>query len=438
MNVSCAGSILGAVSVTNHSTTRLRDSDVPAVRVLLADGVPLPLTTVFAEAGVTVEQAVATQVTWWPGKSVTVRYRARCTGTLQGEHQIVACSGDIPGGAAVVEGGGIRIGVWSVPYDPALPGLAAALDPRTVGRLVRDLGMPGGRVRTRLRAYRPGRRAVVEVRGERTLAYLKLVRPTEVERIHRSHVDLAARLPVAPSLGLDVGLGVLALRAMPGFTLRQTLEDPEAVLPTAGELEALLDALPAPHDTRRSPSPIEQLPALSELLSLILPGEKGRVGDLVARIGDDTQPAEVAVHGDFHDAQLLIDRGNVVGILDIDTFGQGRSGDDPATMIGHLAVLQTTSAHPDRVGEYAATLLRMWDQAVDPVDLRRRTAAVIMGLATGPFRVQRGTWPIEVRRRLDLAEHWVESADRVRENNLMATSRMPHPGAPLLESSNRY
>jgi hypothetical protein len=179
------------MSVTHPRTAALHDQDVPAVRVLLADGVPLPLTTVFAEAGVTIEQAIATQVTWWPGKSIIVRYRARCAGTLQGEHQIVACAGNnIPACAAVVEGDGIQIGVWRVPHDPALPGLAAALDPRTAGRLVHDLGMPDDRVRTRLRAYRPSLRAVVEVRGEHTLAYLKLVRPADVERLHRSHTDL--------------------------------------------------------------------------------------------------------------------------------------------------------------------------------------------------------------------------------------------------------
>ncbi len=124
------------VSVTNPSTTKLHDDDLPAVQVLLDDGVPLPLTTVFAEAGTIIEQAIASQVTWWPGKSIVVRYRARCTGRLHGEHQIVACAGDIPDGAAIVEGDGTQIGVWKVPHDPALPGLAAALDPRTAGQLV--------------------------------------------------------------------------------------------------------------------------------------------------------------------------------------------------------------------------------------------------------------------------------------------------------------
>jgi hypothetical protein len=410
------------MSVTNPSTTKLHDANLPAVRVLLADGVPLPLTTVFADTGAIIERALATQVTWWPGKSIVVRYRARCNGSLRGEHQIVACAGNIPHGAAVVEGDGLQIGVWRVPYDPALPGLAAALDPRTAGGLVHDLGMPGGKVRPRLRAYRPGRRAVIELTGDQTLVYLKVVRPAEVERLHRSHTDLSARFPVPPSLGFDPGLGVLALHALPGVTLRQALQDPEVALPAPEDLESLLQRLPIPRDTAQSPSPVEQLPALSGLLSLILPNERGRIEELVERIGSETQPATVAAHGDFHEAQLLVERGKVVGVLDIDTFGQGRSGDDPATMIGHLAVLQTTSAHPDRVRDYAETLLRRWDRRVDPIDLHRRAAAVILALATGPFRVQRESWPIEVRRRLDLAESWVDSSDRIDDRSLIPTS----------------
>lgn len=56
------------MSVTNPKTRDLQDPGVPAARLLLEDAVPRPLTAIFAEAGVTIEEAVATQVTWWPGK----------------------------------------------------------------------------------------------------------------------------------------------------------------------------------------------------------------------------------------------------------------------------------------------------------------------------------------------------------------------------------
>ena len=418
------------MSVTNPIAGNLRDHDMPAVEILLADGVPLPLSTIFAQAEVTIEQAVATQVTWWPGKSIVVRYRAECSGALHGQHQIVACAGDIPEGAAVVEGDGIQIGVWRVPHDPALPGLAAALDSRTASQLVRDLGMPGEGVRTRLRAYRPCRRAVVEVRGVRTALYLKLVPPAEVESLHRRHTSLQARFPAPSSLGVDPRLGVLALEALPGVTLRQALEDPEAALPGPGDLEDILQQVPVPPDNAQSLSPIERLPALGRLLSLIVPGEDSRIQELVERIGEETWPATVAAHGDFHEAQLLVEGGRVVGVLDIDTSGWGRIGDDPATMIGHLAVLQTSASQPDRVGGYLASLLRKWDRKADPADLRRRAAGVIFALATGPFRVQRDTWPIDVRRRLDLAEGWLDQADGIDEGSFIAASGTAHRVAP--------
>ena len=414
------------MSVTNPIAGRLHDHEMPAVEVLLADGVPAPLSTIFAQGGVTIEQAMATQVTWWPGKTIVVRYRAQCSGALHGQHQIVACAGQIPEGAAIVERDGIQIGVWRVPHDPALPGLAPALDPCTASHLLRGLGMPCEQVRPRLRAYRPCRRAVVEVRGTRALLYLKVVPPAEVEILHRRHASLPASFPAPSSLGVDPRLGVLALEALPGVTLRQALEDPEAALPGPGDLEDVLQQVPAPSDNVQSLSPIERLPTLRGLLSLIVPGQDGRIQELAERIGQEAWPATVAAHGDFHEAQLLVERGRVVGVLDIDTSGWGRIGDDPATMVGHLAVLQTSSAQPGRVGEYLASLLRRWDRKVDPVDLRRRAAGVIFALATGPFRVQRDTWPIDVHRRLDLAEGWLDQADRIDERNLIAASGTPH------------
>lgn len=428
----------GDMSVSNAITAELRDPGLPAVPILLGRGVPLPLTTAFAHVGVVVEQATAVQVTWWPGKSIVVRYRAQCAGRLDGSHQIVACAGEIPDGATIVEGDGIRVGVWRLPHDPALPGLAAALDPRTAGLVVRGLGMPDDRLRTRLRAYRPGRRAVVELRGERTLLYLKLVRPPDVESLYKRHLALSAGSLVPPALGVDTDLGVLALRALPGITLRQALEDPAATLPEPQDIDALLDGIFLPRDVAPAPSPLEQLPALSKLLLRILPSEGGRIKELVDRIGRETQPLTVTVHGDFHEAQLLVKRGVLAGVLDIDTAGPGRTGDDPATMLGHLAVLEMSSTRPERVRAYGEALLRRWDRRTDPIDLRMRVAAVILGLATGPFRVQRERWPLEVRSRLGLAQCWLESIDKNCERNLIPASWTRHGCLPSLDLPHQH
>ena len=55
-----------------------------------------------------------------------------------------------------------------------------------------------------------------------------------------------------------------------------------------------------------------------------------------------------------------------------------------------------------------------FDRRVDPRELRTRVAGVVVSLATGPHRVQQADWQDATRARLDLAEAWLDSADRLR------------------------
>lgn len=56
-------------------------------------------------------------------------------------------------------------------------------------------------------------------------------------------------------------------------------------------------------------------------------------------------------------------------------------------------------------------LLNAWvpvfDDVVDPAELRLRAAAVAVSLATGPFRAQEPDWPAATSRILDAAERLV-------------------------------
>ncbi|MEX1280636.1 MAG: phosphotransferase [Acidimicrobiia bacterium] len=418
------------MAVTNPRTARLRDDAIPAMAdLLVADGVPEPITTAFATFGVEVTAATARQITWWPGRSLTVRFGTELVGPAGGDHDVVATTGEIPDGAVVVEAADQRVGVWTVPHDPALPGLAPALDASVAAGLLADLGVSDATPRPRLRAYRPGRRAVVEVTtGVGPTIYLKVVRPHEAERLHRHHRSLPVGLPVPESLGVDPDRGIVVLQAMPGRTLRSVLDDPGGDLPDPGAVDGLLTRLPQPLDGAVARSPIDRLGGLVALLGRILPEEADRVGEIVAGIGPDDAPADVPSHGDFYESQLLVHGGVVTGLLDVDTYGLGRPADDPATMIGHLASWQRSSAaRPERVGEFAGLLLRRWDARLDPVDLRRRAAAVVVGLATGPFRVQHATWPEDVGTRLAIAERWLESARRVGEKGLIGATGPSHP-----------
>ena len=133
---------------------------------------------------------------------------------------------------------------------------------------------------------------------------------------------------------------------------------------------------------------------------------------LVGRIGDPAGAGPVVTtHGDLHEAQLLVEGSRVVGVLDVDGAGPGRRVDDLATLLGHLVALG--DAVPRRraaIDRWRGRLQPAFECAVDPVDLRRTTAAALVGLATGPFRVQAPAWRQQVRRRIALAEAWATSA----------------------------
>lgn len=404
-------------------TAALSDPDLPAVATLLGAHPPMPLRVAVATAGGTIVSALPIQVSWWPGSSITVRYRVEVDGgELAGPGDYVAAAGAIPSGAMELESEGERVGVWRLPHDPALPGMPAAFDPYRVGRLLDDLGAPGAVVSIDLRAYRPRRRAVVSVTGRRHGLFLKLVRPSKAESLHRHHAYLSERLPVPVSLGFSSDLGVVALQAMAGATLRRSLEEADGLLPDPEEVVALAAGLPEPPHATQAASPIERLPQISTLLTGLAPELTDRVERLVDMIGTENDDALVPVHGDYYEAQVMVLRGRVNGLLDVDTYGWGRRGDDPATMLGHLDLWRHLSRVPERVAAYGAALLRLWDSVCDPVDLRLRVAAVLLTLAPGAFRVQTADWPSETAARIEMAERWVASALSIDETSLISFS----------------
>ena len=392
----------------------LEDPGLPEVATLLSSPTPGPIEAAVAGAGGQVEDAELIQVTWWPGISITARYRISVVGgELAGSSTFVCVAGRIPEGALVVEGDSGRVGVWKVPHDPALPGLAAALDRERAARLLEDLGGAPGSVDTRLVAYRPGRRAVVSVTGAEQGLYLKLVRPKGVEALHRSHLWLAASLPVPMSHGYSSDLGLIALQSVAGITLRAVLEDANQALPDPAAIVELAGRITPPQDDRQAPSALSRLDDIGPLLIAVSPELAGEIEDVVEAIGPESAPADTPSHGDYYEAQLLVEDGALVGVLDVDTYGWGRPGDDAATMLGHLAIWAPMSRQPERVRKLGSELIQIWDALVDPIDLRLRTAAVVLSLATGPFRVQTAAWPGETAERVAIAARWVEDARRL-------------------------
>ena len=357
----------------------------------------------------------ANQVDHQPRRGSTAGYRVRVRwpdGSVSDE-RFGAFTGQPPPGAVVVADGGDQVTVWRVPHDPYLPGLAAAYDGPAVGELMAGLGLGGGPARLVLRAYRPRRRAVVEAVGPGGRLFLKVVRPGQVESLHERHRLLTgAGVPVAPSLGYTPE-GLLALQHLPGRSLREVLRTRSGAAPPPAAILDLLDRLPAElMDAPSRRSWLRRVEQFGAVIAASLPGEAERSVQLATAIAAEagTGPT-VAVHGDLYENQLRVRGGRLTGLLDIDTAGPGDRLDDLACLLGHLSVL--TLIAPERataISGLGAHYLAAFERTVDPVDLRYRVAAVVLSLATGPYRVQDSGWRRATRVRLELVERWLDSA----------------------------
>jgi hypothetical protein len=333
------------------------------------------------------------------------------------DETLAACTGDAPAGALVLGDGADRVAVWRFPHDPALPGLAAACDEAAVANLLDETGLGGGPVRLRTRAYRPRRRAVIEAVGSRGRLFIKVVRPDRVEALHDRHrLLVGSGIPAPQSLGWTPE-GILVLQALPGRTLRQALRTRTTLIPAGGDILALLDHLPqeVAQGTPRQ-SWLDKAPHYAAVIGAALPTEAARATRLAEALTAAAGPAWPGpVHGDFYEGQLLVARGRVCGLLDVDTAGAGDKLDDLACLLGHLSVLaQIDRDRAPIINRAGAVYLRAFEAVVPPVELRCRVAAVVISLATGAHRVQERAWPATTRRRLELAENWLASARQTR------------------------
>lgn len=326
-------------------------------------------------------------------------------------------------GVLQLSNGTSRVAVWRVPQDPGLPGLATAADSRQMATLLAMLGVKGTEaadVRVRMRAYRPRRRAVVEVRSPDAAFFVKVLRPGTAEDLHRRHVLLHdAGVPVPRSLGWTEA-GLLVLERLTGTSMRAALWRPDAPLPAATDVVALLDRLPdGVLGLPRRAAWSENAGYYARVIGAALPAEADRARQLAAQVEQVVAgaPADEPTHGDLYEGQLLLGRsGRITGVLDVDTAGPGRRTDDLACAIAHLEVLAVMSeAHGARLGALSRSWAEVMERGVDPREFRARVAGVALSLATGPHRVQEAGWETATSARLDLVEQWVgRSTDHVR------------------------
>jgi hypothetical protein len=359
------------------------------------------------------------QVLYRPGRELVVRYDA-CVcwwdGTEVEETILAGTTVDgPPPGTLPVEADGMTVGVWRYPFDPFLPGLDVAVRPSRAAALL-ELSDAG--VDIEVRTYRPTRRAVAHACWHGGEAYLKIVPPSEAAALVEAHERLRdGGVPVAAVRTADSDAGVLVLAPLGPRVLRGRLLEAGSSWPSAGEILAVLErlggsSLPAAAHPRASP--IAAAVGHARMLAAVLPSQAGQIEDLAARIGPaEPITAATTVHGDLHDGQLLSDENaRITGVLDVDGAGPGERVDDLANLVGHLSSLTFSAARSApgsarAINAYAQDLHRSFARVVDQRELDRRIAAVVLALATGPFRVQARAWRSGVHQRLTLVNRWL-------------------------------
>lgn len=368
------------------------------------------LAAAVAAAGERLHSVEIAQVRYHPGRSITASYRVGLAG---GPALLVAHGGArMPAGAVVLDDGEVRVGVWRFPNDPLLPGLPHAVDGTLLPPLLARLGIGGKAEGVRRRAYRPTRRAVVEVVTHRGPLFLKVVRPERAAALAERHVAIAAALEAPLLVAADLDLGLLVLGSVPGVPLRDLLRPgATAALPAAARLLGLLDRLPPL--AIPAPGPLQRVAHHTGLLAAVVPDRAAQLHELAIGLRPGRAGPLVPVHGDFHPGQVMVRDGDPAGLVDVDAAGTGERADDVATMLGYLAATTADADPAGRAAPYAAALAAGCAGLVEPGELRPRVVAATLGFATMPFVTQRPGWPALVRRRVESAtaaaagEWWV-------------------------------
>lgn len=400
------------------------DAVLPASRHLTGEHARDVLATVVAAADGRLDAVRPSHVQYRPGSELVVRYEATVSwrGAAPVAETLLAAAttrGPLPGTVPLVaeaDEGQLRVGVWRWPFDPILPGLGTAVAATGIAPL---LGVDPRSVRLEVIAYRPTERAVVRVTTDRgSTHYVKVVRPEAVVPLVDRHVRLAAAgVPVPVVTSHDPTTGIIVMDELSGATLRERLKVDLPPWPGAAEFRRLTAALAAAPLDGATPVRGRVSDALghARVLAEIAPGRIPQLDRLTDHLRTAVERSEqrrgAVVHGDLYEAQLIVDGPRIIGLLDIDDVGPGDPLDDLATVLGHLRYRAgTTRTNAARLTAYADELREGFcagghgGPAVDPDELDLVTGAVLVGLATGPFRIQQRGWADAVVRHLDTAE----------------------------------
>ncbi|HEU5082147.1 MAG TPA: aminoglycoside phosphotransferase family protein [Acidimicrobiales bacterium] len=405
------------------------DAAVPAVQHLTGPGATEVLRAAVDAAGGVLHDARTSQVQYRPGADVVVRYRADVTwadGSRRPAETLLASAsttGPLPGAVPVEALDGeqaLVASVWRWPFDPLVPGLERAVTPGRSDDLVGS--WVGAGPTLEVVAYRPTERAVVRVTGDDgRRVYVKAVRPHDVGPLVERHERLlGAGLPVPEVLAASAADGLVVLAERPGTTFRERIKQDLPGWPEPAAIGALVGLLRHVDPAGLPPRQGRVVDALghARLLAAVAPDLADRLEALCARFRAALPAVRdrsgAVVHGDLHEGQLVVaGDGAITGLLDVDDVGTGDPVDDLATVIGHLRFRAATThegAAPlrRRLAAHVGALEVHGGARVGREALALDVAAVLVGLATGPFRIQRAGWRDETDRVVADAEAAVD------------------------------
>ena len=395
------------MSVSHDVSVKLVDRALPAVQHLVGDGSLDVLRPPVEAAGGVIESVRPVHVQYRPGSDVVVRYSAEISwgGLPATRDTLVAASavdGPFPGTVTVTAetpDGPLDIGVWRWPFDPVLTGLGTAVTPVGAATV---LDVDHRTIQLDVVAYRPTERAVVRVTSDAgdVINYLKVVAPSETRSITARHeAFVSAGVPAPRVHASDDTLGVLVLEPLIGPTLRELIKSGEDGWVETTEFDRLADRFERVRlDGPALPSRLADGTLHARMLRTVVPKLRGQLDALIARFDDAMVPAaDSTIHGDLHEAQLVVRDAKIVGVLDIDDAGAGAAIDDRANLIARLLFRSTldTRGRP-QLARYADRIRSASLARFDPAQLDVHTSAALVGLATGPFRVQGPTWRADV------------------------------------------
>lgn len=405
--------------------TEPRQPDLDGSRLLTTREVEPLLVAAVQHLGGRLAQWTLAHVDAQPNRSTTATFNAVVDWPQGRRDEMLGVSTRAGGRAAtdnrtrIFVDGEREAAVWLYPYDPDLPGLpraafgesAAALLGPIVGTHLRP-----DQVELRMIGYRPRRRAVVRARvtvagprgTQRIVFYTKVLRETAFHDVrHRHELLLQAGIP-APRIAAATPDSLLVLDELPGAPLSKAIFDPTDPC-TAADLIGVLDAMPPQVATLpRRPPWSDSIHHYTDMVVQAMPTLEPRLRWLANEIEQGLAPippGDEPTHGDFHEGQIHVRGGKLCGLLDVDTIGPGRRADDLACMVAHLSTVQRMNAQQAaRVRHLLATWVPEFDQRVDATELRLRAAAVVISLATGPYRSQEPNWQAETLDIVDAAE----------------------------------